>query len=210
MVLVHGALARRLQAPTAEDLLSVAPWRGGFVAVGTRGMVMTVDAQGKVAVQPPITARTLRGVASLNDKMILAVGDRGAAMRWNGSAWRLERLPAEEDLLGAWLSAELEVVVGAAGTILQRQGERWGKAESPTSQTLVAVWGSSPNEIFAVSGEGGVVEFDGRRWTPSRSPAACLKDVSGALAGPVFAVGCHGTILRLDRSNGQPRREQRE
>ncbi|MFH1129882.1 MAG: hypothetical protein V1754_01015, partial [Pseudomonadota bacterium] len=198
VVVDEGPAFSKVDAGTAEDLNAVWGWETGAVIVGNRGVIIRMTG-GNIRHEHSPKPYILRSVWGKTPSDIVAVGDRGTILRFNGTAWIEESDGVLVDLYGVWVGQKMEVAVGQNGTIVWRAESGWEKMNSPTSQDLIAVWGTSAKDIYAISGQGSVIHYDGTRWEVQHSPAACLMAIRGDSNQNVFAVGCHGSVLKLAR-----------
>jgi hypothetical protein len=108
-------------------------------------------------VSPSPQGNALRGVAVLGPSLVVAVGDRGTILRWDGTAFALEDAPGRERLEDVWGDDPLRAwAVGETGTILRRGTDtHWAAEGSGTTETLHAIWGRG-EELWAV-GDAGVI-----------------------------------------------------
>jgi hypothetical protein len=118
-------------------------------------------------------------------------------LRFNGRQWLEQRSRVLVDLNAVYGHGAGVFVVGHGGTVLRLDRNDWKPLQPPTSQDLVDVYVPAANQAFAISRAGGVIHFDGKKWTVQNSPAACLSSVHGDPATGVLAAGCAGSILRL-------------
>ena len=139
---------------------------------------------------------------STND--VIAIGDAGVVMRYDGTGWGLEASGTRADLHAIWgdAASAVTIAVGQGGTIIRYDGTSWHPQESGTAQALYGVWGTSPTDVFAVGAAGTIVHYDGISWTPQNSGTTqSLRGVWGNAANSVFAVGDSSTILRYGGSS---------
>ena len=98
---------------------------------------------------------------------IIAVGEGGAILRYNGFFWSHAASGTTLQLSGIWGSAADNVyAVGDKATILHYDGLRWSQVTHPLSGTdysFYDVWGSSADDVFVV-GFGTVLHYDGTAW----------------------------------------------
>ncbi len=67
------------------------------------------------------------------------------------------------------------------------------------SKTYESVWGISEDNVFAVNNSGGIMHYDGTRWSEMANfPDYYLKDIWGSSENDVFAVGYGGIVLHYD------------
>jgi hypothetical protein len=141
------------------------------------------------------------GTASSN---VIAVGDGGTILRYDGSNWGTMTSGTTRDLFGVWGTAANDVyAVGSNGTILHYNGTSWSSQTSGITQTIYGVWGSAANDIFAVGAGGTILHSNGITWTAMASNST--RDLYGAWGTSstnVYAVGMKTskttTILHWD------------
>ena len=131
---------------------------------------------------------------------IVAVGDTGHVVRFDGTRWRLTETGVSEDLHAAWQTASGQVfAVGDNGTILHYDGVAWSAMSSGTGESLRGIWGSSDDSLFTVGTTGTVLHYDGDEWSSIASGTSeDLYSLCGSRPDRLFASGSHGTILRSD------------
>ena len=143
----------------------------------------------------------LSAVAMRSTKELLAVGERGYVVRFDGTTWTTTKTGTSNWLRSVWTdtSGVAAFAVGDAGTIEYYDGASWHLQSYPTVKELRSVWGSSASDVFAVGDDGMILHFDGNSWTPQASGTAqTLNAVWGTSSTSVFAGGDNGTFLRYD------------
>ena len=91
---------------------------------------------------------------------VWAVGDRGAIVKWNGTAWAAQASGSASPLLGIWGSDTNNVwAVGAGGTILKWNGTAWAAQASGSSSLHYGIWGIDTNNVWAVGYGGTILNF---------------------------------------------------
>ena len=153
----------------------------------------------------PDCSSVLYGMWSGGPNRVLAVGERGLVVSYDGSTWRKQPPPVTTNLRSVWGSGPEAgapvFAVGDGGTILKFDGTTWQSQVSSTTETLFGVWAASASDVFAVGAKGTILHYDGNVWTPQASgTSAALHGVWG-VDGSVFAVGDGGTILRFTGSS---------
>jgi len=105
--------------------------------------------------------RSLRAIWGSGIRDIWAVGERGAIIHYDGTAWsQLSNSPTTLGLRGVWGTAANDVwAVGDSGVILHCDGSSWSKAVSLTTRTLRAVWGDPSGDVWAVGDTGTVLHL---------------------------------------------------
>ena len=147
---------------------------------------------------------TLFFVGGPSDSAMLAVGQGGAAARFNGTAWSPDTLGVNVDVhSGAFVGSPLTDawLVGDHGTILHSPtaaSSTWSVEPSGTTEDLFAVTADSATRAFAVGSNGTILHWDGSTWHEMVSPTfANLRAIAHGFGGSVdyWAVGDCGTIL---------------
>ena len=147
----------------------------------------------------------LHAVRALAADRVVAVGDRGTVLAWNGSTWSFEDTPTRERLLDVAGTAGDLFAVGESGTILHRDaGGSWTAMTSGIEATLRAVVVIAANDVVA-SGDGALVlHFDGTAWTREALPQGVPADMNVvALArhdATTFALGARTVGDEADRA----------
>jgi hypothetical protein len=152
--------------------------------------------------QPLPTASDLIGVWGSSGKDVFAVGDFGAIVHYDGSAWSAMASGSNGLLSSVWGSGGKDVfAVGVSGTILHYNGSFWSAMRSGTNQAVIGLWGSSGNDVYAVGDAGTILHYDGSTWSSMNSGTNLeLNAVWGSSPNDLFAVGAGGTILHYDGS----------
>lgn len=172
---------------------------GGFWAVGEGGVAVHVAASGGMDVMVPAEAggKALRGVANAGKSGVIAVGDVGVAVVWDGAKWSAENTGVQHNLRGIAAAGDDAWAVGELGTILRRKDGKWSKesAGELTNLHRIVAWGDG--EAAAV-GDNGVVLIRSAagKWTKAfEKPALFLYGVDRSTDGTVIAVGWKGTCV---------------
>jgi hypothetical protein len=146
------------------------------------------------------TLLTLYGVSGTSPSDVLACGDAGVILRYNGGAWVSMNSGVTVPLYGIWCSSTgAAFAVGNAGTISKYDGISWNQMASGTSNHLNAVWGAAADDVFAVGNVGSILHYDGISWSPMASGTTShLRGIWGSSSTDVFTVGNGGVILHYD------------
>jgi hypothetical protein len=136
----------------------------------------------------------------------------GAAAAWQS----IEGLAAGSGdvFWGGWADAEGVFIAGDEGVIFHFDGTVWDRMQVPASLPVHALWGEVRQALWAVGWMGLILRYDGAAWTrvrggvttdagryasvPENTP---LFGVDGRPDGTAWAVGDHGTILRLEQGD---------
>ncbi|MBI2536129.1 MAG: Ig-like domain-containing protein, partial [Gemmatimonadetes bacterium] len=112
------------------------------------------------------TSYLLKIWASSADNLV-AVGDGGRIVRFNGVDWDALDGGNPNWLWGVWGSSATDVyAVGNNGTLLHSTGGAFTALPDPSSGSahFYGVWGSGPNDVFIVGSGGVIYHFDGTNW----------------------------------------------
>ncbi len=153
----------------------------------------------------PAETPLLNWVFGFSDEDVWVVGNGGSVLHYDGSRWRRQSTPTEEDLWGIWGAGSDELwAVGGSGrpdaeaTLLRYDGDAWELVELPEFEragvhALFKIWGASKDEIFAVGQNGIVLQYDGDEWQEQLVGASDdLIGVWGTGPNDVLAVGGRG------------------
>jgi hypothetical protein len=144
------------------------------------------------------TTSDLYAIWGADAKNVLAVGNAGTIMRYDGTAWTAMTSGTTSDLYAIWgADAKNVLAVGNAGTIMRYDGTAWTAMTSGTTSDLYAIWGTGGSNLFVVGKSGVIAFYDGTKFTPmNRSSITDLRTVWGFSSIDMFAAGMSGTILR--------------
>jgi photosystem II stability/assembly factor-like uncharacterized protein len=188
---------------SAPLLYHVAEGPGGEpLAVGGAGALLRGTAGGQWSQLAVVRDASLYGAAS-EAGSLLAVGDAGLILRYDGTHWLDESVRPHRLLRSIWIDpgSGNGFVVGERGIVLHRRGRagRWAEQPPLTTQFLRHVFGLSDREVFAVGDRGTVLRWNGLGWRAMVTPSdTILRGVWASGPDDVFAVGGAGTILRYD------------
>lgn len=132
---------------------------------------------------------------------LLATGNGGIVLRFDGERWRRTQSPVSENLNAVWGADATHVfAVGQDGVILFFDGASWTTQSSPTTRSLNDVWGSSASDVYAVGQQREVIHFDGASWDTLSVVAGIenLYSVWGAGPRDVYAAGLGTKLLHYD------------
>ncbi|MBA3258460.1 MAG: hypothetical protein H0T68_03205 [Gemmatimonadales bacterium] len=128
-------------------------------------------------------------------------------LRYDGARW--SPVVQQENLVlnSVWGSSASDVFAAGfrieergeefevTGTILHYDGVSWSPMPLPRAGVLHSIWGSSATAVFAVGDDGGILQYDGIRWTKTIETDEALLGVWSSSPSDAFAVGTGGTIL---------------
>ena len=149
------------------------------------------------------TLNTLRDIWNFSTTSMIAVGDFGTVLSYNGKIWTAQVTDTTEHLNAIWAANATNAwAVGNNGTILKWDGAAWLPQTSDTTENLLAVWGTSASHLVAVGANGTVLLYNGISWSPQTSGTTeTLRGVWGTAANNVYAVGDAGKIIRWNGTN---------
>jgi hypothetical protein len=127
---------------------------------------------------------------------ILAVGEHGALLGYDGDSWRMHAPVSDASLHDVWgFGADDAIAVGADSTILRFDGARWAAMAAPAAGvSFEGVWGSAPDDVYAVGQDGVVAHHDGQAWTMTQVPLTSALAVWGSGPRDVYVVGAIDTL----------------
>ncbi len=142
----------------------------------------------------------LFGVWGSDPDNLVAVGDAGTVLVFDGTGWARTGLGVLDDFEDVWGADAANIfAVGEDGVIWFFDGAAWSQMPSGTSVDLWDVWGSGADDVFAVGERGVILHFNGNDWLPMSSNSTALwRGVWGAAGDDVFVVGTEGSITHFD------------
>jgi len=196
ILLRTGGAWRMVEAPAPADLQSVA-WidEQSALMVGAGEEIWRLDASAGTITEidsPVGRGFALRAVARDQDGTLLAVGERGLAIRYDpaGDAAALERLGSSRDLNHIHIApGGAALVTGERGTLLRRDtpDAGWITDPAPDTRALRTGWIDDSGNAVAAGRNGILMEWDGDAWhlvqtESERHLRALLIDDQGWLA----------------------------
>lgn len=154
--------------------------------------------------------RDLYAVHGGDPNDVLAVGERGVALRWNGVRWAVVDLGVETELEGVMVSATGKAyVVGDGGTVLYWNGITWTALPVPSARPyhLHAVSGSPTTGPAVLAGDRQTIdtvnptgrsEALGGNWILSDGGYAALYGIWSGSTAEGWAVGEEGAVFKAD------------
>ncbi len=147
---------------------------------------------------------TLLSLYSDGEGFMVAAGDEGLALQWDGHDWSRMVTGTRSALYGLWgYDRDHLLSVGDFGLVLRWNGQSWDEFSAGTEQFFFDVWGRSLEEIYVVGLSGTVAHFDGRTWRVK--PTRARKDLL-AITGceqQIIAVGAGGVATVYDGQSWQ-------
>ena len=133
------------------------------------------------------------------DGQVVAVGDEGAIVAFDGNRWLAHAAPSPLHLHGVWgRRADQVYAVGDFATVVEFDGSRWREIHRlGIDVAAVAVAGFGPHDLFVVGDEGLILRSDGIGFERIDGKTRnALYALWGLDADHVLAVGDFGAILR--------------
>lgn len=173
------------------------PSQGGII-LAPGGRTFSVDSTGLITAMPSLANRTLRSCKAREDGQVLAVGDDGTIVRWDGQQAVREYAPTSARLRGvAWANGGSAYAVGD-GVLLHRSTDgKWTALDYGSKASLRAVVVSPDGLSAIVVGEKGIALVVRDKDVFRVSPNPTSEDLlAAALYGPAAIVtGAHGTAF---------------
>lgn len=189
----------------------------GF-AVGQRGTIMTTGNGGQTwSLQSSGVDVFLFDVHALSSSIAIAVGEQGTILRTTdgGGTWKPQKSNTAENLHAVdFLDSQKGLAAGTGGTILRTVdgGAKWIPATDAAGLTVINdIDLVSSTHAYAVGNKGGIIRSanGGDLWGPlswtkrGRGAFPNLFAVSFANSSTGWAVGQHGTILRIENDGSK-------
>jgi len=107
----------------------------------------------------------LNAIYGFSQSNVIAVGNYGTALHYDGLNWTLKTTGTTEDLHDVWGNSKNNVyAVGAAGTIIHFDGYVWQKVLFSESFDLFAIDGIATDSIYVAGASQHIFHFDGFQW----------------------------------------------
>lgn len=151
----------------------------------------------------PLSQRsTLTDVWGPSIDNLMATGNDGLVLRYDGKTWRRTQVAGNPNLNAIW-GADGQAhafAVGQDGAILFFNGSAWTAQTSPTTATLNDVWGSSMRDVYAVGQQRELVHFDGTEWerVPMGAGIESFYSIWGGSATNIYIAGPGKNLLHYD------------
>ncbi len=156
---------------------------GQIFAVGAGGVVISSAGEG--------LWEALYNIWGVDDTHILAIGDFGLVLRWNGENWAEFYAGTENFLFDIWGDALDNIfIVGLSGTLAHFDSKRWNLTPTRARDDLMAIDGIPGYGPYAVGTQDNILHYDAGQWQPEVSPTtAGLRAVCACANGIVYAAG---------------------
>ncbi|AKJ06709.1 sialidase family protein [Archangium gephyra] len=153
---------------------------------------------------PLASGSGLRAIRGRSESDILAVGENGVVLSWDGTCWNRSRAGKQSQTLsGIWPAPGPGwQVVGINGTLLRSEDGGWVEDKLGTV-TLRDISGGSDGSAFAVGSSGTLHRFvDGGWGTQSSGTSVNLTAVAAVSRNEAWAFAENGDILSYDPTFG--------
>jgi len=146
------------------------------------------------------TDRSLRSIWGLNYRHVIAVGDDGTILFFDGNQWQFMESHIQQSLFAVWgTSSDNVYATGEEGVMLHFNGEEWNVIETHTDNPLYGLWGTRPDNIYAVGGHGTILHYDGTSWRRHYTKwYDRLNCIWGRNDSDIYAAGESGIMLHYD------------
>lgn len=148
------------------------------------------------------TDRSLRAIWGLHYRHVIAVGDNGTILFFDGNQWQFMESHTQQRLLAVWgTSSDNVYATGEEGVMRHFNGEMWETVETNIQNPLCGIWGTSTDNIFVVGGHGTILHYDGTSWHRHYTRwYDRLNCIWGRNASDIYVAGDNGLILHYDGS----------
>jgi hypothetical protein len=130
---------------------------GGGIVLAPGGRAFAVGAAGAVSGMPSLSTRTLRACAAGPGGQVLAVGDDGVVVRWDGAVATPEDAPSSSRLLAvAWAQDGSGYAAGEGALLRRSAGGAWTRLDYGSMAPLRALALAPDGSSALAVGDGGL------------------------------------------------------
>lgn len=175
---------------------------GDAWSVGLDGLIAHRAPGGGWTTVPAPTTSHLWSIWGLAPDDLIAVGDAGTILRWDGAAWSNQTSGPAGAVAALWIAGPSDAWAAAPSDLQLYRWDGLAWTAQDVGYAAWSLWGSGPGDVWA-GALGGAHHFDGTTWThvpfPSLAGGAALEASAlwGAGPGDVWAAGT-GAILHWD------------
>ncbi len=119
---------------------------------------------GSWSIESAGTPHSLHGVWASGPNNVIAVGDEGTIVRFDGNAWAPMVSGTNWDLWSVWGAHSGDVWAVGADEPLRSNGMAWSRGWSADAAGLSSLHGSSASDVWAVGGNGAAYRWNGSTW----------------------------------------------
>jgi len=167
------------------------------------------DDDWQVKWQSPLPqGNTLNAVATVNDQLVIAVGDKGTIIHWNGTECQIQKQLTSENLNDIFVISAAEIyIVGDNEIFLSFDGNEWQRKYPFSPFGMNCIWGSDADHLFAAGAHGTVYMREKEMWHhihKDEDPDLTFFDMWGPSKERIFLVGSHlsqGIVYEWDGSS---------
>lgn len=204
----------RTPAPSAENLRAV--WVGGPDRAFAAGDEQTLlvyddtpdgpgDSTGATWTEKQLRVQ-LSAFSGRSIEHVVAVGEQGAIVRYDGQAWvGVPQAATDADLHAVYTDGPgYALAAGEGGTIIRYDGAQWTQLDHQlTDAPLYGIWANKTGDLFAVGAAGTILHRRGVDWLLHsldlpQPTSVDLYAVSGRAADDVYVAGEAGTLAHFD------------
>lgn len=192
-----------LREPDAmqADLYAIySPKKGLFFAVGEEGVVVEFRL-GKVLVHKPVNVN-LYGIWGNSPKKIIAVGDDGVAIRYDGKDWKKFSSDAYETLFSVHGNNETHMLLAGRGRTIAYFDGKVSKESVQGIHDFRSIWVKDKKHAWACGKAGVILRQNGGPLDEWKREATRVKLLLRSIYGTkrqVLAIGHGGTVLKRDK-----------
>lgn len=136
---------------------------------------------------------TLNAIASISNQQMIAVGDKGTIIHWNGTNSLIQNQLPPENLHDIFVVSSSEIyVVGDNATFLSYDGMNWHRELQFSPFHIYCIWGPGSEHLFAAGEQASIFMRENEMWHPiyhSDENKHTFYDIWGASKEKVFFVG---------------------
>ncbi len=160
--------------PSSDQVFAV----GGKLIVSGRpygeGTIRQRTPAGWSQMSLPAETPILNWVFGFGPADVWAVGGGGTILHYDGTEWRSQETPTEQELWGVWGCSPTDLWAVGGGsfsstvtaTVLRYDGTAWVEVELPRlvpsfADQIFKVWGTACDDVYAVGRAGVILHWDG-------------------------------------------------
>jgi len=191
-----------------DIIISPSPYDASWVGDKSTAQLFIHDDDWQVQWQNPLPqGNTLNAVASVSDQLMIAVGNNGTIIHWNGSEGQIQKRLTAENLNDIFVVSSSEIyVVGENETFLFYDGIDWQREFPFSPLGINCIWGPDSEHLFAAGDQATFFMRENGIWHPifkGDSDDPEFYDIWGASKERIFIVGGYlsqGVVYEWDGS----------
>jgi photosystem II stability/assembly factor-like uncharacterized protein len=203
----QDALVEKLES--LEIQLMPSPINAHWVGDKSIAQLFIHDDDWQVKWQSPLPqGNTLNAVAAVSDQMMIAVGDKGTIIHWNGTESQIQKQLTSENLNDIFVISGSEIyVVGENEIFLSYDGNDWRRELSFSPFGINCIWASDSDHLFAAGAHGTAFMRENEAWHQIHNDDdndLIFYDIWGGSKERVFFVGgnlSQGIVYEWDGSS---------